>query len=90
MSKEKITIPKDEYIELLRGKSELLKMEMTATEEAAFHPSKPHSWMSGPEKAEILKLANLGLRPSEIARKLGRSRSTVHRWIAASGGQQPE
>lgn len=81
MLEEFVTIPKDEYIELLRGKAALLEKELAATGVAAFQPSKPHSWMSRTEKAEIFRLASLGLRSGEISKQLGRSRSTVQRCL---------
>lgn len=81
MTQETVTIPKDEYIDLLRCKSELFERELAATETVALPPRKPHSWMNQAEKAEILRLAGLGFRPGEIAEQLGRSRSTIRRCI---------
>ncbi|WP_201209447.1 helix-turn-helix domain-containing protein [Rhodocyclus purpureus] len=74
MNGESVTISKDEYIDLLRCKS-------ASMDAATVPPRKPHSWLNQAEKEEIRRLAGLGIRPGEIGQQLGRSRSTVHRWV---------
>lgn len=81
MTKETITISKDEYIDLLHCKSLLMERELAASEPVALPPRKPHSWMNVAEKSEILQMAELGFRPGEISQKIGRPISTVSRWI---------
>lgn len=81
MSKETVTIPKDEYIDLLRWKSTLMEKELAAAESATLPPSRPRSWMNKAEREEVLRLAATGLRAGEIGNRLGRSRSTVRRCV---------
>lgn len=84
MSCETITIPKDEYIDLLRSKSSLKEKELASTDATSLPPRKPHSWMNQAEKSEILRLASLGYRLGEIGQKVGRPIATVGRYLRES------
>jgi len=78
MNRETVTIPKDEYIELLRCKADIA--EARATSAATPHFVKyglTQKWMSQEEKAEIARLHALGYRIVEIQKMVGRSYSTV-------------
>lgn len=81
MTTETVSIPKDEYIELLRCKALLMAQQLEAKESASLPLRKFHSWMNQAEKAEIIRLAGLGFRPGEIGLKIGRPVSTVSRCI---------
>lgn len=81
MDQVTVTIPKDEYIDLLRCKSSLMEKELSLLDRPALVPRKPHSWMNQAEKAEIMRLAGLGIRPWEIGQQIGRPASTVSRCI---------
>ncbi len=85
MTQETVSIPKDEYIELLRCRSLLMEQELASLEQRSLPPRKPHSWMNQAEKDEILRLASLGLRRGEIGQQIGRPASTVSRWMKRHG-----
>ncbi|WP_374279171.1 helix-turn-helix domain-containing protein [Azonexus sp.] len=80
MSTETVHISKDEYIDLLRSKSELMKIEL-AKKSTKSPQAKPHSWMGQAEEKEVLRLAANGLRIVEISKLIGRPRSTIHRCL---------
>lgn len=86
MGCETITISKDEYIDLLRCKSDLKERELASTKTASSPPRKPHSWMNQAEKEEIRRLSGLGMRPGEIGEQVGRPSSTVRRCIKKMAG----
>ena len=73
-----IEIPKDEYIELLRCKAATAG---TAEERKPVRNGLPHSWLNQSEKAEIIRLHDLGCRVGEISQTLERPYSTVRRVI---------
>ncbi len=81
MTKETVTIPKDEYIDLLRCKSALMERALASTKTPPRSPGKPHSWMNHAERAEIMRLTSLGFRLGEISQQIGRPTSTVCRCI---------
>lgn len=86
MASEKITISKDEYIDLLRCKADLaVRMASDAKATVQYAPrNEPQKWMNSDEIAEILRLHGKGVRAGEIAKKTGRPYSTVQRCIRNS------
>ncbi len=75
-----VTISKDEYIDLLKCKA------MTSAVEAPspVRKGRYHSWLNQSEKAEIMRLHDLGWRSGEIGRAMGRPHSTIRRVIRAA------
>lgn len=85
MNSETVTIPKDEYIDLLRYKAGAAEARPVA-ETAPFVRIAPfHSWTSQEERAEILRLHGMGYRVGEIVKIVERCRSTVRRCILLQG-----
>jgi hypothetical protein len=74
-------VSKDEIIDLQRCKIELLEMKM---KKQAPPPKRRSTPMSGIEKMQIIDLHVGGLSPNAIARKVGRHRTTVQRFLSAS------
>ena len=85
MTQETVSIPKDEYIDLLRCRSKLMESELASLEKRSLPARKPHSWMNQAEKNEIRRLASLGFRRGEISQQIGRPTSTVSRWMKRHG-----
>jgi DNA-binding transcriptional regulator YiaG len=73
-----ITIPQDEYIDLLRSKNRLL-------EGKSGKPRRPTRPLLPAEIAEIRRLAALGVSQSEIARRLQRSSAVVSLLLRETG-----
>lgn len=83
-----VTIPKDEYIELLRCRAALAERRLAAVKAPKpFVPrEEPGKWMNRAEKAEILRLHGEGLSSREISEKVGRPASSVRRYIVKMRG----
>lgn len=83
-TKDTVTIPTREYIELLRCKA---ASSLASLKDAAARTAKPkasNGWASTVEKSEIIRLHKLGYRVGEISMVVGRSRGTVRRYIQKS------
>lgn len=76
---EKVSVDKDEYVDLLRCKVRLLQMEAASAPEARRFDTSRH--MGRDEKLETARLHEAGYSSREISEKTGRSYSTVRRFI---------
>lgn len=83
MSQETVTIPKDEYIELLRCRAALAERRLAAVKSPKpFVPREtPGKWMNRAEKSEIQRLHGEGLSSREIGDKVGRPSSSIRRLL---------